>query len=109
MKTIRSIVYLLMVALLSSSAQAATMTRAWVKSHDGPAKGSDNAFAIAVDATGDVFVAGQSTGTAGTYDYVTIKYASSGAALWTNRFHGSGTGSDQANALAVDADGNVVK
>ena len=111
MKTISKIVYLLAVALLLPSAPAATMVRAWVKSCDGPAKGSDNAFAIAVDAKGDVFVAGQMAGTVGSpyaYDYVTIKYASSGVGLWTNRFHGPGTGSDQAKALALDASGDVI-
>ena len=108
MKTIRSIIYLLTFALLLPCTQAATMLRAWVKSYDGPARGSDNAFAIAVDRSGDVFVAGPSTGNVGTYDYVTIKYSSSGLALWTNRFHGSGTGSDQAKALVLDADGNVI-
>jgi hypothetical protein len=111
MKIIRNVVCLLTFALLLPSVQAATVLRAWVKSYDGPAKSSDNALAIAVDASGNVFVAGQSAGIVGSpyaYDYVTIKYSSSGAALWTNRFHGSGSGSDQAKALALDASGNVI-
>jgi uncharacterized delta-60 repeat protein len=98
-------------ALLIPSARAATMTRAWVRSYDGPAGGSDNAFAIAVDARGDILVAGQSAGTLGSpyvYDCVTLKYSSSGVPLWTNRYHGPGTGSDYIHALAVDAGGNVI-
>ncbi len=37
------------------------------------------------------------------YDFLTIKYSSVGAALWTNRYDGGETNDDNALALAVDA------
>jgi uncharacterized delta-60 repeat protein len=87
------------------------MTRAWVKSYDGPGQGSDNAFAIGVNAAGEVFVAGESAGTAGSpyaYDFVTLKFSTVGVCLWTNRFHGAGTGNDIAHGLALDSAGDVL-
>ena len=62
----------------------------------------DLASAVAVDASGNVFVTGSSLG-----DYATIKYSGAGVALWTNRYNAPGNGDDSANALAVDGSGNV--
>ncbi|MGZ4973389.1 MAG: hypothetical protein ACXWDN_11570, partial [Limisphaerales bacterium] len=93
------------------SVPAATMVRSWVKTYDGPGNGNDNAFAIAVDASGNLVVAGQSAGTSGTpyvYDFVTMKYSSAGVPLWTNRYHGTNGGSDYAHALAIDRGNNII-
>jgi hypothetical protein len=63
------------------------------------------------DSRGDIFVAGQSAGIPSSpyvCDGVTLKYSSSGVPLWTNRYHGPGTGSDHNHALAVDVGGNVI-
>jgi hypothetical protein len=67
---------------------------------------ADIAAGLAVDSQGDVFVVGISfDGTSG-YDYLTIKYASDGTALWTNRFDRGAT-HDEPTAIAVDALGKV--
>jgi hypothetical protein len=50
---------------------------------------------------------GTSVGGGGNSDYLTIKYSSAGAPLWTNRYNGPGNGYDYAAAVAVDANGNV--
>jgi len=65
-----------------------------------------------VDASGNVFVAGTSGLADYTADYVTIKYSSAGAPLWTRRYNGPNNGSDaafdDAKGIAVDTNGDVV-
>lgn len=56
--------------------------------------------ALASDGNGNVFVTGSG--------YGTIGYSSTGVPLWTNRYKGQITGGDQATALTVDAEGNVL-
>jgi uncharacterized delta-60 repeat protein len=79
----------------------------WVARYDGPATKTDYAYAIAVDASGSVYVTGTSIGTVGFYDYATIKYNSAGQRQWIARYDGPGNDSDQANAITIDGSGNV--
>jgi hypothetical protein len=80
----------------------------WTNRYNGPSNGGDYAFAVAVDAGNNVIVTGYSDGGKGNDDYATIKYSSTGALLWANRYNGLGDGSDYAWALAVDRSGNVI-
>src|SRR5207244_4020071 len=77
------------------------------------AAGTDNGNAIAVDGSGNVYVAGSSAATwgapvraytAGT-DAFAAKLNSSGSLTW-NTFLGA-AGTDNGNAIAVDGSGNV--
>ena len=78
----------------------------WVARYNGPANSLDQAFSLALDHWGNVYVTGQSfepeTGSA----YATVKYNASGAQQWVARYH-AGVGSDLARAIAVDASGNA--
>jgi hypothetical protein len=47
----------------------------WVERHNGPGNGDDEGNAIAVDASGNVYVTGYETTAAGGTEMVTIKYA----------------------------------
>ena len=75
--------------------------------------GYDKGYSVAVDANGNVYVAGYSTATWGSPvrafssggDAFAAKLDSSGALTW-NTFLG-GSGSDYGNSVAVDANGNV--
>jgi hypothetical protein len=64
-------------------------------------------YDIAVDGSGNVYVAGQTWGMGIDRDYATVKYDSSGTELWARTYNGSGTGVDYAQAIAVDGSGNV--
>src|SRR6266536_1354214 len=75
----------------------------WVARYNGPGNGDDDANAIAVDGSGNVYVTGQSTGLGTGYDYATIKYDSAGQEQWVARLPASSI----AVAIAVDGSGNV--
>lgn len=72
---------------------------------------TDAAFGVAVDAGGNVYVAGYTDGaldgdkSSGLKDAFVVKYSSAGMNLWTRQF---GTvDSDGAEGIAVDVNGNV--
>ncbi|MDF7812054.1 SBBP repeat-containing protein [Hymenobacter sp. YC55] len=80
----------------------------WVARYNGPANGSDNPTAIALDKANNVVVTGSSEGSGSGYDYATIKYSTDGQQLWIARYNGGGNQNDLASSIAVDAAGNVV-
>lgn len=82
----------------------------WVRQFDGPAKLVDEASAIAVDASGNVYVTGLATTGGGFFtstDYATVKYSSDGVQLWASYYDGPASGHDSPTALAVDGMGNA--
>ncbi|MDD2890823.1 MAG: SBBP repeat-containing protein [bacterium] len=79
----------------------------WTRIYNGTDNTDDEVRAMAIDDSGNVYVAGYSNGS-GTYDdYVTIKYNSSGDTMWLRRYNGPGNGNDIVRAMTVDASGNV--
>lgn len=88
---------------------AATGNRLWVRTYNGTGNGGDYGFAIAVDASGNVYVTGRSD-VGGAQKFTTLKYDASGnvAAGWPNVYTG-GLSSifDQAQAIQVDGSANV--
>jgi fibronectin type 3 domain-containing protein len=86
----------------------------WAKRFGG--SGSESGLAVALDGSGNIFVAGYFQGLAdfgggiltssGGYDVVLAKYSSSGAHLWSKRFGGSGN--EQVSSIALDPAGNIL-
>lgn len=81
----------------------------WVKRYNGPGNGLDWARALKLDATGNLYVTGQSYNKGSGSDYATIKYNRNGDTLWVRRYEGPGNHNswDLAHALALDDSGNV--
>jgi uncharacterized delta-60 repeat protein len=77
----------------------------WAARYNGSAGRNDKATDLALDANGNVFVTGSSEVTAGHSDYATIKYSPDGIQLWAQRYDAGDD--DDANALALDANGDV--
>lgn len=76
----------------------------WVKRYDG-ASGDDRAYAMVLDDTANVYIAGYSSN--GTnFDFITIKYDSSGTEEWVLRFNSQYNQIDEARAIAY-RDGDV--
>ena len=84
----------------------------WTNRYHAEWSGPNFATALAVDAQGNVFVTGRDGGfQSPNGGYATIKYSNAGEALWTNRYNGPLTTfgyNDNARAIAVDPNGNVI-
>lgn len=79
----------------------------WAAIYKGPGNQFDEARAITVDASGNVYVTGASRGIGSGYDYATIKYNPEGDSVWVARYNGPGNIADVANSIKVDGSGNV--
>ena len=86
-------------------AEEKPVARVWAKRFDSEGHIDDSPNAIAVDGSGNVFVAGVSrvpSYQTGTNDSLLIKYSGSGEALWTNHFP-----TVNPVAMAAETNGNV--
>ena len=79
----------------------------WVARYNGPGNHIDCAKAIALWGAGNIYITGYSHGTDTDRDYATIMYDSLGVEQWVARYNGPGDNYDYADAIAVDAGGNV--
>ena len=81
----------------------------WVNRYNGEANDIDDARAINLDKSGNVYVTGYSTNTTTAFDYTTMKYNSSGEIGWIISYSNSDAGgsSDEPFAMFVDTSGIV--
>jgi uncharacterized delta-60 repeat protein len=82
------------------------LPEAWVARYSGP-EYQDEARAMAVDSSGNVYVTGSSWGSGTFTDYATVKYNSAGQQQWVARHDGPANFYDSATAITVDASDNV--
>src|SRR5207249_3722159 len=73
----------------------------WARRYGGPGNTDDTPYSIAIDASGNVIVAGFSSDNINPVIGATIAYSNEGVPLWTNRFNG------YLYKMAVDRSGNV--
>jgi hypothetical protein len=97
---------LVVLLLVNAPVFAQSVDTAWVRRYNGPGNRMDEAYAIAVDDSGNVYVTGQSMVSTTNGDYATIKYYPNGDIAWVGRYDGAGR-ADVACAIAVDNSGNV--
>lgn len=76
---------------------------AWVRRYSGSGNADDEAKAVVIDNSGNIYVTGYSMNPNGHYDYATVKYNSNGVQQWVQRYNGQSNLDDKANALALDA------
>jgi len=81
--------------------------RQWVIRYNGPGNGNDQANAMAVDGSGNVYVTGFASVNGQGFDFVTIKYNSSGTQQWARFYNGPGNQNDVAVSIGIDGSGNV--
>jgi len=88
---------------------SSTGSEMWVRTYSAPGINSyDMANSLDADNLGNVYVTGYSETIENLdYDFATIKYNTSGDLLWVRTYNGPNSGVDQANAIAVDAQGNA--
>lgn len=82
----------------------------WTARYNGPDSAGDQAHAIVADTEGNVYVTGRSYAYepyTPEYDYLTVKYNSSGVEQWNARYDGTGHTQDEALAITVDNAGFV--
>lgn len=103
---ITSIILILLLIVITYS----QVTEQWVARYNNPRDSSDGGRSITADLSGNIYVTGWSVGinpTDTSYDYLTIKYNSSGVMQWLQRYNGTGNAYDYAMDIAVDVSGNV--
>ncbi|HTF05793.1 MAG TPA: SBBP repeat-containing protein, partial [Bacteroidia bacterium] len=82
-------------------------TQQWAKIYNGIGSGDDEAFAIAIDASGNPVVCGASNN-GDSYDYYTVKYDPSANIKWQMTWNSAANRSDRAMDVAVDQNGAVI-
>ncbi len=90
---------------------SASGVQEWIQRYNGPSNALDvinGTNAIAVDGSGNVYVAGCSeTGATNYIDYAVIKYNSAGVQQWVQYYNGPGNSYDAPSGIALDAADNV--
>jgi len=79
----------------------------WVQRYNGLANGEDEAYALVLDNSDNVYVTGRSFVNGTYFDYTTIKYNSAGIQQWIQIYNGPGEGYDAAYSITTDSLGNI--
>lgn len=79
----------------------------WTNIYSGAGNGNDEALAMTIDNSDNIYVTGYSKGAGTGYDFITIKYQPDGTIAWTSTYNYLSNEFDQSNSIVVDADGNV--
>ena len=79
----------------------------WTKNYFGPGDHSDISKAMTVDASGNSYMCGYTYSANNKRDFCVVKVDNIGDTVWTRTINGNNNSDDEANAIAVDASGNV--
>src|SRR5437899_9601299 len=93
--------------LCNTNAHAQPGTQLWVQRYGDATFTHGEVRSIAVDADGNVIVAGHIAWPNYNRDWLILKYSNAGVLLWTNFYDGPVNGWDEVKAVAVDAHGGV--
>jgi uncharacterized delta-60 repeat protein len=79
----------------------------WRKRYDDFYSGKDSVVSLAIDNSGNIYVAGTSDSTLSLYTFLIIKYDPSGTVLWMQRFHQKGNNWEKAAKMILDKKNNI--
>ncbi len=79
----------------------------WISTYNGPGNGIDFPSSNAIDAQGNIYIAGYSHVTNNNSDYCTIKLNNNGIQQWASRYNGPANGIDESFNVVLDNAGNV--
>jgi uncharacterized delta-60 repeat protein len=104
----KTFVYIIFsIILIQSSNLYSQATEEWAARYNGPNNGTDKSHAIAFDNMGNVYVTGETSGAGTGLDFLTIKYNSLGAEIWSKTYNSPGNHNEISKAIVVDAFGNA--
>jgi len=107
MKSLFSIVIILIFLILNHSNGISQINLHWNERFNGSANYYDEGRSIVTDNSGNIYVTGFSYSLGSFEDFTTIKYNSAGVSQWTALFNGSGNSTDKALFIQTDNSGNV--
>ena len=84
-----------------------TGVQKWVRTYESPSASEDIPMSMAIDTHDNVIVTGYSWRDSEAFNYLTVKYDSSGNELWVSECNGEGNKRDFAHAVALDAQDNI--
>jgi uncharacterized delta-60 repeat protein len=79
----------------------------WTYRYDGPGSNSDVAYSIVHGDDGNLYVAGNSTGSGTATDFTIISLTTTGESNWIYRYDGPGIDADNASSIVYGDDGNI--
>ncbi|MCX7877787.1 MAG: SBBP repeat-containing protein, partial [Ignavibacteria bacterium] len=100
-------VLILMTSFLILFQSYSQVSQLWTKRYNGTGNSYDEATSVWIDNSGNIYIAGGSTGSGSGLDFTVIKYNSLGDVIWTARYNGPGNGFDDAYSVKCDNQGNV--
>ena len=78
----------------------------WTASYNGEGNLEDRAYALVIDAAGNIYVGGYVTVSQSDIDIILLKYTPGGSLEWAQIYGGYNNGEDKAYALVIDGAGN---
>jgi len=106
MKTFYIIFFIYLFTICNSFSQS--YSSEWAVTYNAYESSDDQSTKMTVDSAGNVYVTGKSWAYEDTYyDYLTVKYNTSGVLQWQVRYNGPGNYTDQPTGIVVDKSGNV--
>jgi len=95
------------IVLFNSALTLSQVSTVWEKRFNGQGNRYDEATSITIDNSGNIYIAGASTGSGTGKDFAVVKYNPGGNLLWSADYNGTANGDDDAYLVKTDINGNV--
>ena len=99
--------FIVLALTLMLTHNAFAQTVAWTDAYNGTIENKDRFVAAVVDGSGNTFATGYAFRTSNDRDVAVVKYSTAGAIVWQRTYTTPSDNTDEGNAIALDASGNV--